>query len=68
MTAAREASIAALPPGPRRALEIALWTKRIVAGPRRAAFVIDGDRSDEDVAAITDLARAVRVELLGGGR
>lgn len=65
MTAAHEASIAALPTGPRRDLEVATWAKRIASGPRALAFVVSPDMPDEAVEAIANLPRAVRREMGG---
>jgi hypothetical protein len=54
------AAVSALPRGPRRDLEVALWAKRIVDGPRTIAFTVEDFReNDPDLDAFADLHRAV---------
>lgn len=65
---AAAATIAALPPGPQRELEVATSARRIATGPRSVAFVVSPDMPDDAVEAIADLTRAVRGEMGGGAR
>jgi len=55
-------AIAALPPGPRRDFELALWARRIVDGPGRLAMVFRHDADDNTYEAYAALAYRCRQE------
>jgi hypothetical protein len=56
------AAISALPPGPRRNFELAMWARRIVDGPGRLAVVFRPDADDATYEAYAALAYRCRQE------
>lgn len=55
------AAVAALPAGPRRDLEIAIWARRLAAGPPVIAVIAEDLASDDNaLRAFLALERAVR--------
>jgi hypothetical protein len=58
-------AVAALPPGPARDFEIARWARRAVDNEAELAFLITGDMSDAEIAAMAENTVRVRLELAG---
>jgi len=55
------AAIAAVPPGPRRELEIAVWVRRARAIDGPIALMITPTTTDAELAALVDLQVALEV-------
>lgn len=53
------AAISALPPGPRRDLEVALWARRVIDGPGRFALLVHEGISDAELQAMVELHERV---------
>ena len=66
LATAAVAAIGAVPPGPRRDLEFAVWTRRIAEQSDCSAYVIPPDVTDEQALIIAELIIRVRIELGGG--
>ena len=67
LAGAAVAAISAVPAGPRRDMELALWTRRIAAGPMMLALVVDENFGENEIEILARLHVAVNHELATGG-